>query len=236
MANPFQPLFVGGNRSYNATFGQQNGGPTFGMTFSTGSAYPSGQWIPVTSTDNGLRVDIGSTQVSATLTSGNVNVVNTAPIPVSGMFSTTVTVGDIAVTGGNINVNNFDVLTGQVSQIQTSLNSLTGTISSKWQKVSTNGYQQSIILTGHILLSKANGYSNYTGSNQENFVQLYDATFQTGNPVSSIITISRQNWFIDLAEGGVEFFQGVVLATSSDPILPQTGDSSMFASLIYKYL
>ena len=236
MANPFTPLFTNGNRSYFSTFGQQNGGPNFNLTFTTGTAYPSGQWIPLTSTDNGLRVDIGSSQVSASITGGNVTVVNTSPIPVSGSFSTTVTVGDVAVTGGNINVNNFGTLTGQVSQIQTSLNSLTGTISSKWQKVSTNGYQQSIVLTGHLLISQVQGYSNITGVSQEDFIQVFDDITQTGNPVSSIITISRQNWFIDLPSDGVEFNNGIFVGTSSDPVLPIPADNTMFCTVIYKRL
>lgn len=140
-----------------------------------------------------------------------------------------------SVTGG-LDINGFSSLTGQVAQLQSAVNSLTGTVSSKWQKISTNGYQQYLALTGHLLVSKIQGYSNITGANQENFIQIYDNTIQTGNPFQSIITISRQNWFIDLAEGGVEFVNGLYAATSSDPVLPAPDESSMFCSIVYKYL
>lgn len=234
-SNPFQPLFSGGNRSFNQGFNHQHANPVFGYSMQTGVGFTG--WVPNTLTDEGrLRVDAGNISVSSTFTGGNVNIINTEPIPVSGNFSTTITIGDIAVTGGNININNFDILTGQVSQIQTSLNNLTGTISSKWQKISTNGYSQNLIITGHLLASKINGYNNITGNYQENFIQIFDDVVQTGNPINTIIAVSRQNWFIDLAEGGVEFYNGLTLSTSFDPILSQTGDNTMFASVIYKMI
>lgn len=230
MSNPFIPFFSGGNRSYRAVSSQNN--TTFNYGFTSGSDFTG--WIPLTLNDQGaLRVDAGNISVSAAFTGGNVTVVNTAPIPVSGNFNTSVTVGDIAVTGGNINVNNFNVLTGQVAELQTAVNSLTGTVSSRWQKISTKSYiQQFTPITGRCLINKINIYSNYTGA--QTFVQIFDGLNQVGVPDANLIVMGQNNAFYEFSDNGVEFNNGLTIGTSLDPVNIQTGDSSIFATVIYK--
>jgi hypothetical protein len=137
---------------------------------------------------------------------------------------------------GNLLVNapQFDTITGQLSSLSQAVNALTGTVSSKWQKINSTGYVQQMTLSGHLLIQKVQGYSNYTGT--ENFIQIFDNTAQVGVPTANLISNGRNNFFYDYSQQGTEFFSGITVATSSDPILPQTGDASMFCTILYQQL
>jgi hypothetical protein len=102
-ANPFDFMFSGGNRSYNKVGDSKQ--TTFGQVFNPYyvNGGISGQWQPATTNNQGaLRVDIGTgVSIAATFTGGNVTVVNSAPIPVTGTvtaatWSKTKTVGYVA--------------------------------------------------------------------------------------------------------------------------------------------
>lgn len=87
-ANPFDFMFSGGNRSYNKVGDtkQTNFNQVFNPYYVNGAI--SGQWQPITTNAEGaLRVDIGTgitVVANATFTGGNVTVVNSAPIAVTG--------------------------------------------------------------------------------------------------------------------------------------------------------
>ena len=237
MANPFQIFFSGGNRSWSKGFNTEKSAPVFNYGFGTGAGYEGGQWQPLTVNPDGLlRVDIGGTSVSASFTGGNVTVVNTAPIPVSGAFSSIVSIGAVDLSG--LSLAALSGISGQVAQSNSYLSFLSGaaSISSKWQKISTKSYvQQFTPITGKCLVNKVNGYSNYTGA--QCFVQIFDGLVQTGVPDTNLITQGQQNFFYEFSDEGVQFNNGVTVATAFDPINSlQTGNSDMFCTIIYKLI
>lgn len=213
-ANPFDFLFSGANRSYNKV-GAQNQS-SFGLVYNPfydNGAGVTGQWQPITTNNQGaLRVDIGTgIQISAT-------------------------VDDIAITGGNINVNGFDVLTGQVAQLQVAVNTLTGTVSSKWQKAKTAGFAEVYgAHTGSCLVNKVQGYSKT--STIPSFIMIFDkATAPTPGDVPDFVVATQpNNWWINLAEAGVEFVNGLQIANSSDAaVYTPYGAQDFIANVVYK--
>ncbi len=103
-----------------------------------------------------------------------------------------------------------------------------------WQKATATGYVQQMTIPGHVLLQKVQGFSNYTGA--ENYIQIFDNVGQVGVPAASIISNGKNNFFYDFAQDGTEFMNGVTVATSADAVLTQTGDASMFCTILYRRL
>lgn len=221
-ANPFDFMFSGGNRSYNKVGDQKQ--TVFNQVFNPhydNGAGISGQWQPITTDDQGaLRVNIGTgINVTATIT------------------GLTMALDNVAVTGGNIDVNGFSTLTGQVAQLQTAVNTLTGTVSSKWQKIKTAGYATVFgAVTGNHLINKVQGYTKTT--TQPSYIQLFDSSVAPINGAIPDFIVSVQtvnNWFIDLAEAGVEFTNGLQIVNSSTPdSYTALGASDFIASVVYK--
>jgi len=248
------------NRYFGTIANTQHWQPAGGYVFSsdiviTGNGKPvTGAWIPTTATSDGrILVDIGTgIQISASITGVSVTVDNTVLIAqgqtgiayqagISGQLS-----NGIAVTGGQIAVPSvvnaissgnslLSTVTGQIAVLNTAVASLTGTVSSRWQKSSSNGYVSSFNpVTGHCLVSKVQGYSK--ASPFPAHILLYDGSSGAGNyPAFSVPTTSGSSWFIDLAEQGVEFASGVNLINSSDAVLNVPyGTNDFFASVVYK--
>lgn len=227
-ANPFDLLFSGGNRSYNKFLDKQQV-----FTYGFNPAYDNGnsltgQWQPFTMDNAGaLRVNIGTgISISASVTGVNV----TVP-------SSTAVTGVVAVTGGVTILNpslpvqvvnaiavtgqlasDIGTVTGQLSALQISVNLLTGMV--RWQKTKTAGYVTgSTAVANSCLLNKVMGYSNTAQA--QAFVQVFDSATipATGStPDFSTNVQPGQNWFIDLAENGVVFSNGVTVVQSSSPI------------------
>jgi hypothetical protein len=130
--------YTGRNRLFSDTFNNNKSSPAFTYGFSPTLVYtPVGQSNPITGgwrstnvDDQGsLLVNLSGTSVTATFTGGNVTVVNSAPIPVSGSF--VATVGNIAVTGGQMSVISTGVTINGVVGL-TGVNNISGNVVSNW--------------------------------------------------------------------------------------------------------
>ncbi len=224
-ANPFQDMFSGGNRSYNQAPSKES---SFGLAFNPYyvAGAQSGQWQPITTNDQGaLRVDIGTgISISANISGLSVTVGNVA-----------VTGGQIGITG-DVTVNGFSTLTGQVAQLQVAVDALTGTLTSKWQKTKNVGFASVYgAVTGSALVNKIQGYSQTT--DVPSFIQVFDSATapNSGDAPDFVVSVQKNNWFIDLAEAGVEFTQGVQVVNSVTPDIYLGGSTEDFiASVIFK--
>lgn len=221
-ANPFDFLMSGGFRSYNKTPDkQQSFMYAFNPYYDNGNGQTGQLQYLTTNNQGALRVDIGTgINISANITGLAVTVSN-----------------PIAVTGGQIDVNGFSTLTGQVAVIQTQLASLTGTVSSKWQKTKTAGYATVYgAITGSLLVNKVQGYTKTVV--QPSFIQLFDAAAAPvpGAIPDFIVSVQTvNNWFIDLAEAGVQFNNGLQIVNSSTPdVYTALGASDFIANVVYK--
>lgn len=196
-ANPFDVQFSGGNRSYNkADTKQTSFGQVFNPHYFNGSVNNpiTGQWQPITTNEAGaIRVDIGTgIQINAT-------------------------VDDIAITGGQINVIGFSTLTGQVNTLIAAVATLTG--STQWSKTRTAGFASVYgAVTGSVLVNKVLGYSKT--ATVPGFIQLFDlaaAPTPGAIPDAMIAVQNTNNWFVDLAENGVRFNNGLQVVNSLTP-------------------
>jgi hypothetical protein len=203
MANPFQHMFSGGNRSFNTVPNHNHASPhmVYGFNPHYNVNGVTGQWQPVTTTDAGaLRVDIGTgVQISAT-------------------------------------VDGFSTLTGQVAQLQTAVNTLTGTVSSKWQKAKTPSYSSTFTaVSAPCLVNKILGYSKTV--QPESFIQIFDSasTPSAGAVPDFVAATQTNNFYLDLAEAGVEFVNGVTIVNSSTAdVYTPYGSPDFTASVVYK--
>lgn len=107
----------------------------------------------------------------------------------------------------------------------------------RWQKTKTNGYVGVFsAITGNCLINKAQGYTKTTA--QPSFLMLFD----TGSipaagsvPDFTAAVQTTNNWYLDLAEAGVQFNYGlqIVNSTTADVYTP-VGASDFTASVVYK--
>jgi len=111
-----------GFRYYGKLYNTNHGAPAFQYIYDSGVVWlnDAGQLVtgaerPVTPDDLGSAVSVSglSVSVDAVAITGNPNVTvsNTAPIPVSGVVQATVSIGNVAVTGGQIQT----ITTGSIS-------------------------------------------------------------------------------------------------------------------------
>lgn len=213
-------MLSGGFRSYNgAPVNSQS------MSYALNPYYRddrghTGQFQPLTTNNQGaLRVDIGTgVNIAATITGLEVQLDN------------------VAITGGQINVIGFSTLTGQVAQLQTAVNALTGTLTSKWQKVKNAGYATVYSpITGGCLVSSLQGYSKT--STVPSFIQVFDSATvpATGSNPDFVVATQPNNYFLNLPDAGVEFANGVTVVNSSsaDVYVPY-GTADFLTTLVYK--
>lgn len=199
-ANPFDYMFSGGNRSYNKVGDSKQ--TTFGQVFNPYyvNGGISGQWQPATTNNQGaLRVDIGtgiSVTANATFTGGNVTVVNSAPIPVTGVVT-----------------------------------------SATWLKTKTVGYVATFSASAvPCVVNKVQGFTKT--STQPSYIQLHDSASTPAagaNPDFVVAVQSNNNFFVDLAEAGVTFTNGLQVVNSSVPdIYTAIGASDFICSAVLK--
>jgi hypothetical protein len=214
-ANPFAILMSGAERTFNHLPNQQYAAFNYAYNpYADNGNGVTGQHQLLTTNDQGaLRVDIGTgIQISAT-------------------------VDDIAITGGQINVIGFSTLTGQVAQLQVSVDAIADTVTTKWQKVKTTGYVDTFNASATPkLVNKVQGYTKTI--TQPSFIQLFDsATTPTAGAVPDfVITVqTTNNWFLNLAEEGVEFTAGLQIVNSSTPdVYTALGAPDFIASAVLK--
>lgn len=228
-ANPYDVQFSGANRSYNKV-GAQNQ-TNFNMVYNPfyqTDAGITGQWQPITTDNQGaLRVTIGTgLQISASITGVTVN------IPPS-----TAVTGVVNVTGQIAITNPLVAVSGAVqATITNPVVAVTGTInSSVWQKVASSGYVGVFSpLAAPALVNKINGLSKAGATSS--FILVYDGVTGAGNfPIASIGTQPGANWFIDLAEAGVQFNTNLTIINSTDAITPvNSGPADFFATAVYR--
>lgn len=249
-ANPFAYLMSGAERTFNHLPNQQYAAFNYLYNpYADNGHGITGQHQLFTSNDQGaLRVDIGTgIQLSASITGVTVNippstavtgVVNvtgqiaiTNPLlAVSGAVQATV-VNALAITGSV--ATNLAAVTGQLAAISAQMAVLTGATS--WQKVASSGYVGAFSpLASAALVNKINGISKAGATSS--FVLVYDGATGAGAfPVASVTTQPGNNWFIDLAEAGVQFNSSLVIVNSTDAINPvASGPADFFASVIYR--
>lgn len=111
------------NRFFSKVYNTNNAFPSFGYVWDpnatfTGNALQTGAWVPSSTGMYGGGGGAG----------GNVTVINTAPIPISGVVNATVTIGNIAVTGNSVTNSgtyspNFALITGSQFIVPTSAKS-----------------------------------------------------------------------------------------------------------------
>ncbi len=227
-ANPFANLMSGAERTFNHLPNQQYAAFNYVYNPYAVNGGITGQHQLMTTNDQGaLRVDIGTgINISANVTGVTVN------IPPSTAVTGVVTVvGQVAVTGSV--ASNLDVVTGQLAAIQTQMATLTG--ATKWNKVASSGYVGAFApLAASALVNKINGISKANATSS--FILVYDGATGAGNfPVASVATQPGNNWFIDLAEAGVQFNTNLTIVNSTDAISPvASGPADFFASVIYR--
>lgn len=139
-----------------------------------------------------------------------------------------VNVGSVAVTG------NPQVTDSTVANLLSGISGQLATQSAaRWQKVSSTGYVQAFRpISGRCLINKVNGYSKTSAG--VNFLQFFDNTGQVGAPIMPLAVQSGANFFYDLAEDGVEFFNGFSVGNSSDPVSIATGSADFIVTVVYK--
>lgn len=221
-ANPFDTLFSGANRSYNGMDTKQVGfNQAYNPYYSNGSSSNpiTGQWQPITTDSQGaIRVNIG--------TGITVSVTGVETI-----------VGNVAVTGGQIDVNGFSTLTGQVAQLQVQVAALTGTLTSKWQKSKTAGFATVYgAVTGNVLINKVQGFTKTSA--QPSYIQLFDTGVapSAGSTPDFVVAVqTNNNYFLDLAEAGVQFNNGLQVVNSTTPdVYTALGAADFTSSVVYK--
>ncbi len=224
-ANPFSNLMSGAERTFNHLPNQQYAAFNYAYNPYAVNGEITGQHQLLTTDDQGaLRVNIGTgINISANITGVTVNVP-----------SSTAVTGVVNVTG-NVNVEGFSTLTGQISVLQNQVASLTGVVAAKWQKVSSSGYVGSFSpVSGPSLINKINGVSKQGATSS--FILVFDGNTGASNfPVASISTQAGNNFFIDFAEAGVQFNTNLTIVNSTDAISPvNSGPADFFASVIYR--
>lgn len=188
----------------------------------------TGQHQLFTSNDQGaLRVDIGTgINISANVTGVTVNIPPSTAI--TGVVNIT---GQIAITNPIIPVSGI-----VQANITNPVVAVTGTINSTaWQKVGSSGYVGVFSpLGGAALVNKINGISKIGATSS--FILVYDGATGIGAfPVASITTSPGNNWFLDLAEAGVQFNNVLTIINSMDAISPvSSGPADFFVSVIYR--
>lgn len=149
------------------------------------------------------------------------NDIATNPITGQHQLMTTDTVGALRVgldTGSQINVN--------IAQM-----------ASKWQKVKTTGYVATFSASATpCLVNKVQGFTKT--STQPSYIQLFDSATTPvagANPDFVVAVQSNNNYFLDLAEAGVEFLNGLQIVNSSTPdVYTAIGASDFIASIVLK--
>lgn len=105
-----------------------------------------------------------------------------------------------------------------------------------YQKVSSSGYVSTFSpLSGPCFVNKINGISKTSA--QPSWIQVYDGPTGAGNfPVASVSVGTNNNWFLDLAENGVAFANGLTLVNSLDGVtINQSGlGADFFATVVYR--
>ncbi len=228
-ANPFAILMSGAERTFNHLPNQQYA--SFNYAYNpyadNGNGITGQHQLLTTDNQGALRVNIGTgINISANVTGVTVN------IPPS-----TAVTGVVNVTGQIALTNPIVPVSGIVqANITNPVVAVTGTINpTAWQKVGSSGYVGSFSpLGGAALVNKINGISKVGATSS--FILVYDGATGAGNfPVSSITTQGGQNWFIDLAEAGVQFNSTLTIVNSTDAISPVgSGPADFFCSVVYR--
>lgn len=107
----------------------------------------------------------------------------------------------------------------------------------RWQKTKTNGYATVFgAITGSTLINKVQGYTKTI--TQPSFIMLFDtnAIPATGSVPDFIVSVQTENnWFLNLAEAGVQFNNGLQIVNSSTPdVYTPIGASDFIANVVYK--
>jgi hypothetical protein len=250
--------FPSGYRAYSQPFGTSNGNISFNQLYdqnwiwNNGASLVTGAWRPFFPSDfaatiSGLSVSVGAvaiTGVNNVAVTGTTNVNITNPVlAVSGAFSTTI--GNVAVTGGNITVSDTTLETGLAYlntltlQNQSLLQAISGGTANQntWTSVSSSGFVQSFSpVSGKASLNRINGYSKTPSG--FSFIQVFDGPAQAGFPIATLAVQSGNNFYYEFSsDQGITITGGITVANSTDAVLTQPGGSSdFFVSVVYKQL
>lgn len=236
-ANPFSNMFSGGNRSYNSmdtksvSFGQ-----VFNPHYVNGTI--SGQWTPITTNDQGaIRVDIGTgINISATVTGVTVNIPPSTAV--TGFVNVT---GQVAITNpivpvsGVVQANITNAVVAVSGAVQATV---VGTVTAAtWGKVKSAGYVATFSASAvPVIVNKVQGFTKT--NTQPSFIQLFDAaaTPSAGaNPDFVVAVQTNNNFFVDLAEAGVVFTNGLqIVSSSTADVYTAIGASDFIVSAIIK--
>lgn len=144
-----------------------------------------------------------------------------------------------SISGVTVNTTALETITTSGVAFQAAVSGQTATLvteaTNRWKKVSSSGYVSSFSPTvGSHLVSKVQGISKTTVN--PGYILVYDGATGAGNyPVASVAVSQNNNWFIDFAEAGVQFDNGLTIVNSSDGISPvQYGTPDFFTTVIYK--
>lgn len=155
------------------------------------------------------------------------------------LFASDFRAPDISISGVTLAVDGLESIGTSGVQFQTAISGQTATLvaeaTNRWKKVSSSGYVSSFSPTvGAHLVSRVMGISKTTVN--PGYVLLYDGPTGVGNfPVASVAVNQNNNWFLDFAEAGVQFNNGLTVVNSSDGVSPiQYGTPDFFATVIYK--
>ncbi len=228
-ANPFAYLMSGAERTFNHLPNQQYAAFNYAYNpyADNGNGITGQHQLLTTDNQGALRVNIGTgINISANVTGVTVN------IPPS-----TAVTGTVAITGQVAITNPIVPVSGIVqANITNPVVAVTGTVNpTAWQKVASSGYVGTFSpLASAALVNKINGISKAGATSS--FILVYDGATGAGAfPVASVATQGAQNWFLDLAEAGVQFNTSLTIVNSTDAISPvASGPADFFASVIYR--
>jgi hypothetical protein len=212
-ANPFSVLMSGAERTYNHLPNQQYAAFNYAYNpyADNGNGITGQHQLLTTNNQGALRVDIGTgVNIQATITGLEVQLDN------------------VTVTGGNINA----------TIINSAPIAVTGTVNpTVWQKAKTAGYVSTFnVSASACVVNKVQGFTKTT--TQPSYVMLFDlaATPTAGaNPDFVVAVQTNNNYFLDLAEAGVAFTNGLQIVSSSTPdVYTSIGTPDFICSVVYK--
>jgi hypothetical protein len=157
------------------------------------------------------------------------------------LFASDFAAPNISISGVTIAVDQLEAIGTSGVAYQAAISGSTAILATeatnRWQKAKTNGYSTVFNVSNvPTLVNKVQGYTKTTL--QPSFIQLFDtgSAPAVGSVPDFIISVqTTNNWFLNLAEAGVQFNNGLQIVNSSTPdTYTPLGASDFIANVVYK--
>lgn len=156
------------------------------------------------------------------------------------LFASDFQAPNISISGVTLAVDQLEDIGTSGVQFQAAISGQTATLvteaTNRWKKVNSSGYVSSFSpLANGALVSKILGYSNT--ATIPSFILVFDRPTvpATGSAPDFVCATQPNNFFLNLAEAGVQFNSGLTLVNSSSPVVyVPYGQSDFTCSAIWK--